>query len=340
MVNKPSHESQMVRDAIAVALRTSRTPMTASELVPLMPWQRDNNDWECRKYPHLAHVRNDHAHRTERHVTWHGYEALPASGQVYQHLTALERRGIVRRIPFSQGRRVYWELTNAGAAASEIAELERIVDLDNNTAAPASGARSRSKPPDIDWGAVVTQLSNFSDEEFFAGRSHLLTADTYRHATASRIAATSSVAEAEHLELLDVDIVNSRSMMLHTRRRMAVVVADLREVDKRDVAAAQLVTIFHQVSQIPAHERVLVVIAGPAATSQLEILIPAINNTAAPPSLLAFQDAVQAGLTVTQGRTHLAPDLSITGLGSARCAALHQCIAAAHIDVAQGVHHA
>lgn len=339
-MNKLSHESEMVRDAIVVALRTSRTSMTASDLLAFMPWHPRREDWDCTECPNSTHLHSDRARTIECHITWHLYEFRPAAGQIYQHLIALERRGIVcRRVPSRRGRRVYWELTSAGAAVGEIADLQRIVDLDNNTDDTATPRiRPASDLPRIDWGDLVTQISRFGEDEFVAGRSHLLTADTYRHATASMIGASSDV-HARHLELLHVDIVNSRSMMLYARQRVAIVVADLRDVGKHDVAAAQLVTIFHQAAQIRAHERVLVIIAGPAAASQLDILVPAINNDASATSLLEFQDAVRVGLTLALGCAHLAPDLLITALASSRCAALHQYTAALRIDIAPAARH-
>jgi hypothetical protein len=64
-MNRLSHESHMVRDAVVVALRAADTSMTASDLVPFMPWHRRRDDTDCRQYPHATHFHHDRARMVE-----------------------------------------------------------------------------------------------------------------------------------------------------------------------------------------------------------------------------------------------------------------------------------
>jgi len=328
-MNRLSHESHMVRDAVVVALRAADTPRSASDLVPFMPWHRRRHDTDCRQYPHAKHFHHDRARMVECHTAWHVYEALPFAGQVYQHLTALERRGVVQRVPATRGKRVCWALTPEGAAADEIDELRRIVDLDSSVLG-AFRSHTESAPPSIDWRAVVDQVSRFDAGEFAAGRSHLITADTYRHSTAC---ALGNGAEVGQLELLSVDIVDSRAMALHSERRVAIVVSDLRGPSKRAAAAAEVMDILYRVSRIEANERVLVIIAGLPAISQIEVYVPAALDSSGASSMLPFQQAVSGGMAVAKGSAHLLPDLTITALGRSSGGAPHRVVVAVKVDI-------
>ena len=324
-MNKLSYESQMLREAIVVALRSAKKPMAPSELQPFMPWQLHRDDTDCRQYPHCAHATNSIRRVTECHLTWHMYESLPSTGQIYQHLISLERRHTVRRIP-GRSNRVLWELTPEGAAADEINALQQIINLD--TAETITLPQPRTKP-DINWRAVVNDIARFDATEYAANRSHLLTADTYRHATASALAAAGT--RTDQLELTAVDILDSQAMTLHANRRTAIVIADLRSLSAREQAAAQIMDTLYQTAHLSGHERVLVLIAGMAALSQVEVLIPAAIGPAGTATILPFQHAISAGLKPGEMPAHTLPDLALTALGCSRRGAPHQAVIAMKI---------
>ncbi len=135
-MNVPVWTPQMLRDAMVVALRSADGPMTASALVPHMPWSRFRSDTDCTEYPTAAHYEHEKGRMVECHITWHVCEARPFTAQIYTHLVALEKRGIVRRAPGTVGRGVFWELTERGAAAEEIDELRKLVDFDYTPDSP------------------------------------------------------------------------------------------------------------------------------------------------------------------------------------------------------------
>lgn len=172
----------------------------------------------------------------------------------------------------------------------------------------------------IDWAAIARALAAYDIEEHQAQRQHLLTADTYCHQFATALQAGG--VPANHLEYEDISIERSRVMTLSTSSRLTIVVADLRMIGSRRDAAATLMRIIYQTVTYGRDERILIVIAGQATNSQIDVHIPAALRTAADPFVLPFQQALKAGLG-SDGAPQLLPDIELTALGNAVGAA-HQ----------------
>lgn len=174
----------------------------------------------------------------------------------------------------------------------------------------------------IDWAAVARALAAYDVDEHQAQRQHLLTADTYCYQFATVLEAGG--VPANHLEYEDVSIDHSRVMTLSTSSRLIVVVADLRVLRSRRDAAATLMRIIYETVTYGMDERILIVIAGQATNSQIEVHMPAALHTADEPFVLPFQQAVKAGLD-SDGAPQLLPDIELTALGNA-VGAVHQRI--------------
>lgn len=179
----------------------------------------------------------------------------------------------------------------------------------------------------IDWAALTRALAAYDIAEQEAQRQHLLTADTYRYQLAAALGAGG--VPANYLEYVDVSIEHSRAVELHTNPRRTIVVADLRGLQARGAAAATLMRIIYDTAGCGAHEPILLLIAGPATASQIEVHLPAAVNTVDEPFVLEFQHAVAAGLDAGAG-DQLLPDLEVTALGNA-IGAVHQRFVALRI---------
>jgi hypothetical protein len=162
----------------------------------------------------------------------------------------------------------------------------------------------------IDWAITTHTLAAYDARE----TQHLLTADTYRYELAA-ILGTNGV-PANHLEYTEVSIEHSRAMTLFTKPRTAIIVADLRELRARQTAAATLMRILYQTVEHDIHEPILVLIAGPATTSQIEVHLPAALHSVGERITVQFQHAVEAGLDVDDAH-QLLPDIELTTLGNA-----------------------
>jgi len=172
----------------------------------------------------------------------------------------------------------------------------------------------------IDWAAVTHALAVYDVGEYDSQRQHLLTADTYRYQLADALGV--SGVPANYLEYVDVSIEHSRAMELHSSPRKAIIVADLRALQARQAAAATLMRIIYQTVDYGPHERILLLIAGQATVSQIEVHLPRALDTVNEPFVLEFQQAVEAGLAIDPG-DQLLPDIEVVALGSAQ-GAIHQ----------------
>jgi hypothetical protein len=152
MTRQVSRATEMIRNAIIVALRSSSEPMGAGELVRHMPWQRrerrayhgDNRSCDVpRDGPGDPCIVRVLACTGEIHtVDWR-----PTSSQLNGHLQALRRHGVVQLADGTvPGLRHLWALTAAGAARNEIDAVRGIVDLDEASAPPRRAARAPSRP--------------------------------------------------------------------------------------------------------------------------------------------------------------------------------------------------
>lgn len=134
MTRQIYRSTEMIRNAIVVALRSSTQPMGSGELVRHMPWQRR----EHRAY---------HGGKRPCDTPWdapsgrikvlactgeiHTVDWRPTSSELNGHLRALCRQGLVHLAEGTvPGRRHLWELTAAGAARGDITTARVIVDLD------------------------------------------------------------------------------------------------------------------------------------------------------------------------------------------------------------------
>jgi hypothetical protein len=129
-----------------------------------------------------------------------------------------------------------------------------------------------SEPDSVDWQPMIAALARFDSDELLAGRSHLISADTYRYFFASVYGGMGG--HVDQLELVTTELEGCEAMVLHAVRRVAILFADLRDPIPRSEAAKSLVRVIHQTSIFDAHEKVVVIVVGPSAASQVRVLFP------------------------------------------------------------------
>ncbi len=350
MTRTVSRPTQMIRDALIVALRAQGQPMSSGELVKHMPWiRRDQpsphpNHWRCDGLPE-DEPRPGLCVRVLRCTgAIHTVDRRPQSFELHAHLKALARNGLVRSAAGTvPGRHNLWELTDAGLANGEIEQLRSIIDLDHMSvdwrselvvdvvdAAPARAQVSAAESSVIDWQRVVDGLGRFDDTEFAADRSHLLTADTYRYVIATAPGGTATA--ARQLELTGGVDSGYAAMTLHGGRRVAIAVADLRSETSRMAAAAKIMEALYRTSRFDAEERVLILIAGLAARSQIETHLGVFSAACRMPFVLQFDRAALAGLAF-DGFPHFGPDLTLTRLARRDSVAHHHHILALSVGL-------
>lgn len=355
MTRTLSRSTQMIRDALIVALRAHDRPMRSGELVAHVPWiRRDQrsphpSDWRCDDLPE-AEPRPGTCVKVLRCAgSVHTVDWRPQSYELNAHLKALARKGIVRLAEGTvPGRHNVWELTETGAATGEIERLRAIVDLDEaphtgdddsaaRATAPIAAVRISSNGDVggdvIDWQRVVEQLGHFSDSTSALDRSHLVTADTYRYFLAAALG-DNGIPVAQ-LELTGPACSDYAAMTLYGRRRIAIAVVDMRDdVVTLSTLAANLMDVLYRTARLGADEHVVVLIGGPKAHSQIEAHLPEALHASGEPFILWFHHAMQAGLTLTEGFAHQVPDLTLTRL-SCRHDNAHRHVLAISVGIRQ-----
>lgn len=181
------------------------------------------------------------------------------------------------------------------------------------------------EPQDVvDWVAAVQELAAYDASEFEAERSHLLTAQTYRYELAAALGRHG--ARVGQLEYTELAIDHSCSMTLFTQPHATIVTCDLRGIGTRTRASAALMTVLHQTVSSDSGERILVLVAGTVAASQIQTYLPAALGISGQRFTLSFQHAIAAGLTV-DGSPELLPDIELTTLGHSTGGGHHRIIA-------------
>lgn len=192
---------------------------------------------------------------------------------------------------------------------------------------PGTGVPPVFAEPDegtIDWQRAVADLAVYDADEHQAHRSDLLTAETYRYTLALLL--EEQGVPIDRFQPNQPTIPHSCAMTLYSQSRLTIVTSDIRQLASRDDAAAALMDILYQTFETDAYERVLVLVAGAAAVSQIAVYVPGALRQPGHRFTLTFQQALGGGLHVDHGE-ELRPDIDLIALGQAHGPANRQVIA-------------
>lgn len=166
MISRLSDRTTMYHNALVVALRTAAQSMTAADLVVHMPWvqqTRPHPTYRGARCTTLPHHRSDHGRILRCDGINHVVEVRPAAHQLYGFLCRLERDGLVARAAGSvEGRRILWELTDLGRAASDIDDVRRIVNCDASDFGASSVAAADAAVGDEELQALAAAAEQAS----------------------------------------------------------------------------------------------------------------------------------------------------------------------------------
>jgi len=181
MNRRVSERTLMYHNALIVALRTSREPLTANDLVQRLPWVEQitpHPSYLSNRCTGLPAQHSDCGRVMDCNGSSHVVERRPGPSQVYSYLTALECDGLVQRAAGSvYGRMILWELTDHGAARSDINELRRITELDASTDDPSRRRAPAAEPAatDTPGSAQLNELIAAAIAAEAAAEKHLKT---------------------------------------------------------------------------------------------------------------------------------------------------------------------
>jgi hypothetical protein len=153
------------------------------------------------------------------------------------------------------------------------------------------------EPNSVTWQPLIDDLAKFDASENDAGRSHLISADTYRHSFAAAYGRAGG--QLDELELVATDLNRCQAMSLHAKRRVAIMFADLRDPVPRTEAAKSLIRAIYETSIFDANEKVIVLVVGPSGASQARTLFPLIYAEPRKPFRIDLERMESAGPEVS-----------------------------------------